>query len=161
MRITPFLMFVGKQHGKAEEAVKSYVSLFKSSRVDRVERFGAGEGEPEGSVKHARFTLEGQEFMAMESAREHAFTFNQAISFVVNCGTQAEVDTLWEKLSTGGRKDQCGWLQDRYGVSWQIVPTVLAELLGDPDPARSRRVMEAMLGMGKLDIKALQRAYER
>jgi len=160
-RITPFLMFVGKQHGKAEEAMKSYVSLFKRSSIDQVERYGAVQGETEGTVMHARFSLGGQEFMAMDSNREHQFTFTPAISFFVNCKTQAEVDELWEKLSSGGTKEKCGWLQDGYGVSWQIVPTVLGELLGDPDPVRARRVMEAMLKMKKLDIKGLQQAYEQ
>ena len=158
-KISPFLMFVGKQHGKTEEAITSYASVFKGSRIDQVERYGAGREEPEGTVMHARFSLAGQEFMAMDSSREHAFTFTPAVSFFVNCTTQEEVDELWEKLSQGGKKGQCGWLEDRYGVSWQIVPTVLGELLGDPDPVRSKRVMEAMLKMTKLDIEGLQQAY--
>ncbi len=158
-KITPFFMFVGRQQGKAEEAMKSYVSIFKGSGIDQVERYGAGQQDPEGTVMHARFSLAGQEFMAMDSSREHAFTFTPAISLFVDCTTQKEVDELWETLSKGGKKGQCGWLEDKYGVSWQVVPTVLGELLGDPDPARSRRVMEAMLGMTRLDIRGLQEAY--
>jgi predicted 3-demethylubiquinone-9 3-methyltransferase (glyoxalase superfamily) len=107
------------------------------------------------------FTLNGQEFMAMDSSRDHAFTFTPAISFFVNCETQEEVDELWEKLSEGGEKQQCGWLQDKYGVSWQIIPTALGELMGDKDAEKSRRVMQAMLQMDKIDIERLKQAYER
>jgi predicted 3-demethylubiquinone-9 3-methyltransferase (glyoxalase superfamily) len=160
-KITPFLMFVGKQHGKAEEAMKSYVSLFKNSSVEQVQRYGAGREEPEGTVMHARFSLGGQEFMAMDSSREHSFSFTPAISFFVSCKTQEEVDELWEKLSQGGKKGQCGWLEDKYGVSWQIVPTVLGELLQSKDARKSKQAMEAMMKMTKLDIKELQRAYDR
>jgi predicted 3-demethylubiquinone-9 3-methyltransferase (glyoxalase superfamily) len=160
-RITPFLMFVGKQHGKAEEAMSFYTSLFEHSSIDQVERYGAVEGETEGTVVHGKFSLAGQQFMAMDSNREHQFTFTPALSLFVACETQAEVDEFWEKLSSGGTKDQCGWLQDRYGVSWQVVPTVLIELLGDPDPVRAQKVMEAMLKMKKLDIKELQQAYDQ
>ena len=157
--ITPFLMFVGKQHGRAEEAIKSYVSLFKSSSIDQVERYGPGMGEPEGTLMHGRFALAGQELMAMDSNREHRFTFTHAVSFFVNCETQAEIDMLWEKLSEGGEKEQCGWVKDKYGVSWQIVPAVLGELIGDLKSARSNKVMEALLKMKKIDIKGLQEAY--
>ncbi len=157
-RIAPFLMFVGKQHGKAEEALKFYVSLFEGSRIAQIERYGKGQGEAEGTVMHARFSLAGQEFMALDSNREHAFSFTPAVSLFVDCKTQEEVDELWERLSAGGKKGQCGWLEDKYGVSWQIVPTVLGTLLGDPDPARSRRVMQAMLTMKKFDIGKLQEA---
>ena len=160
-RITPFLMFVGKQHGKTEEAMKFYVSLFKDSKIEQVERYGPGMPEPEGMVMHARFVLAGQQFMAMESGGPHDFTFTPALSLFVNCATQGEVDELWEKLSDGGRKDQCGWLQDRYGVTWQIVPVGLRELVQGKDAARSRRAMEAMMKMGKLDIKVVQQAYDR
>ena len=159
--INPFLMFVGKQHGKAEEAMKSYASIFKGSRIEQVERYGADrQGETEGTVMHARFSLGGQTFMAMDSARDHHFTFTPAISFVVDCKTQEEVDHLWEKLSEGGAKGQCGWLEDKYGVSWQIVPTVLPEMMQDKDPQRVKRVTTAMLKMTKLDIAALRRAGE-
>lgn len=159
-KIFPFLMFVGEQHGKAEEAINFYVSQFKNSSIAMIERYGAGEGGTEGTVKHAMFSLNGQGFMAMESNGAHPFTFTPAISFFVNCETQEEVDALWERLSEGGEKDACGWLKDKYGVSWQIVPANLGELLSDPDPVRSQRVMRAMMQMKKLDMKALQEAYE-
>jgi predicted 3-demethylubiquinone-9 3-methyltransferase (glyoxalase superfamily) len=157
--VTPFFMFVGKQHGRAEEALKYWGSLFKGSDVSRIERYGAGEQGAAGTVKHARFTLAGQEFMAMDSNGDHAFTFTTAFSLFVDCKTQEEVDELWEKLSAGGSQGQCGWLEDRYGVSWQIVPSVLGELLGDKNPAKSQKVMHAMLTMKKLDIKGLQEAH--
>jgi len=157
-KISPFFLFVGKQHGKTEEAMKYWGSIFQSSAIDQVQRYGEGQGEAPGTVMHGRFSLAGQEFMAMDSNREHAFSFNEAISLFVDCKTQEEVDELWEKLSAGGKKSQCGWLQDRYGVSWQIVPSVLGELLGHKDPARAEKVMQAMLKMSKLDIKELQAA---
>ncbi len=151
-RITPFFMFVGKQLGKAEEAMKFWGSLFKGSEIGHIER------DSKGRVMHARFTLGGQEFMAMDSDGEHAFTFNEAVSFFVDCRTQEEVDELWEKLTDGGSESQCGWLKDRYGASWQIVPSILGELLGDKNQARAQRAMKAMLGMKKLDIKGLKAA---
>ncbi len=160
-KVTPFLMFVGEQHGKAEAAMNLYTSLFRNSGIIGIERYGAGGEEPEGTVKHAKFSLDGQEFMAMDSGREHPFGFTPAISFFVNCKTQEEVDSLWEKLSEGGEEQQCGWLRDRYGVSWQLVPTVLGEMLQDKDAEKSKRVMEAMLQMVKLDISGLKRAYEQ
>ena len=160
-KITPFLLFVGEQHGRAEEAVKFYVGLFKDSKVIHVEHHGAGEGETEGTVKHARFSLQGEEFMAMDSGLDHKFSFTPAISFLVNCASQAEVDRLWEKLSDGGSKEACGWVQDRFGVSWQVVPTVLGEMMSDADPVKVERVMQAMLKMKKLDIAALERAYAK
>jgi predicted 3-demethylubiquinone-9 3-methyltransferase (glyoxalase superfamily) len=159
-KITPFFMFVGDQHGKAEEAMKTWGSLFKRSRVEQVERYGANQGGAEGAVMHGRFTLGGQEFMAMDSNQPHAFSFTPAISFFVDCKTQKEIDDLWAKLAEGGRTDQCGWLQDRYGVSWQIVPSALGELLGDPDPVKANKVMQAMLAMTKLDIAGLQQAAQ-
>lgn len=158
-KINPFLLFVGEQHGKAEEAIHFYTSLFKNSSIGQIEHYGAGQEETEGTVMHARFTLNGQEFMAMESAREHHFTFNPAISFFVHCENQAEVDYFWEKLSAGGEKSQCGWLADKYGVSWQVVPTILGELMNDPDPVKASRVTQAMLHMTKLDIGLLKQAY--
>lgn len=160
-KITPFLMFVGEQHAKAEAAMKYYVSLFKNSRINQIERYGKGEEEPEGTVKHATFSLNGQEFMAIDSNMEHNFTFTEAISLFVNCETQEEVDELWEKLSAGGEKSKCGWLKDRFGLWWQIIPAVLGELMSDPDPEKAGRVMQAMLQMDKIDIKKLRQAYER
>jgi len=159
-RITPCLMFVGEQSGKAEEAMKSYVSLFKNSSIDRVERYTPGERGVEGTVKHGVFSLEGQKFIAMDGGTDHPFTFTEAQSFVVNCKTQEEVDEFWEKLSEGGQESQCGWLKDKYGLSWQIVPTVLIEMLQDKDPEKAKRVMQAMLQMSKIDIPALQHAYD-
>jgi len=159
-KIIPFLLFVGKQYGKAEEAMNFYISLFKNSSMNMIARSGAGEEDPEGTVKHAVFSIYGQEFMAMESNREHPFTFTPAISFFVNCETQQEVDELWEKLSEGGEQEQCGWLKDKYGVSWQIVPNILGNMLNDSDATKSQIVMKALLQMKKIDIKTLKQAYE-
>jgi predicted 3-demethylubiquinone-9 3-methyltransferase (glyoxalase superfamily) len=157
-KITPFLWF----DDKAEEAVKFYTSIFKNSKIGKIARYDkAGEkaaGRPAGSVMTIEFQLEGQEFVALNGGPQ--FKFTEAISFVVNCQTQEEVDYYWEKLSEGGNEVQCGWLKDKYGLSWQIVPTVLGELLSDKDAAKSQRVMQAMLEMVKLDIKALRSAYE-
>lgn len=160
-KITPSLMFVGKQHGRAEEAMSLYISLFDHSNMIRVEHYGAEEGEPEGTVKHATFSLLGQEFMAMDSSISHDFTFTEATSFFVNCETQEEVDELWTKLTEGGEPQPCGWLKDRYGVSWQIVPTVLDELFNDPDPEKSERVARALFQMKKIDIQKLKQAHRR
>jgi predicted 3-demethylubiquinone-9 3-methyltransferase (glyoxalase superfamily) len=160
-KITTFLMYVGEQHGKAEEAVNLYTSLFEDSRIVTLERYAAGEQDPAGTVKHVSFTLNGQPFMAMDSSWEHQFTFTEAISFFVNCETQAEVDHLWEKLSEGGEQLPCGWLKDRYGVTWQIIPAILGEMLQDKDPERARRVMDAMLKMGKIEIQGLELAYNQ
>jgi predicted 3-demethylubiquinone-9 3-methyltransferase (glyoxalase superfamily) len=159
--ITPFLMFVGKQHGRAEEALRFYTTTFKNSDVVGILRYGAGETEPEGTVKHAQFRLNGEVFMAMDSAMAHPFTFNEAISFVVNCETQKEVDYFWEKLSEGGEKSRCGWLKDKFGVSWQVVPTIVSEMLQDQDAKKTGRAMQAILQMSKIDIKTLQQAYEQ
>ncbi len=160
-KITPFLMFVGKQHGRAEEAMRLYVSLFENSSIVSLDRYGAGEGRAEGTVRHATFTLDGQEFMAIDGLGEHPFTFTPAISIFVDCRTQEEVDRLWEKLSDGGEIMQCGWLNDRFGVSWQIVPSVLRELLQDKDAEKSERVMTALIQMKKIEIEGLKRAYGR
>jgi len=153
--ITPFLWF----DDNAEEAMNFYTSIFPDSMVLDVTRYGeAGPGTP-GTMMSGTFRLRGQEFMALNGGPE--FTFTEAVSFFVGCETQDEVDELWEKLSEGGEEQQCGWIKDRYGLSWQIVPTRLGELLSDPDPARSQRVMAAMLKMGKIDVVGLQRAYDQ
>jgi len=152
--IDPFLWF----DTQAEEAANFYTSLFPNSKILTVTRYGeAGPGEA-GSVMTVDFELNGQEFVALNGGPR--FKFTEAVSFLVNCETQEEVDDFWEKLSEGGEKGPCGWLKDKYGLSWQVVPTVLSELLSDPDPEKSQRVMKAMLEMGKIEIEPLQRAYE-
>jgi len=154
-KITPFLWF----DGKAEEAMNFYVSIFKNSNVGRVTRYGDAGPGPKGSVMSATFQIEGQEFFALNGGPQ--FQFTPAISFFVNCETQQEVDELWEKLSAGGEKNRCGWLRDKYGLSWQIIPTALGEMLGDKDPAKANRVMKAMLQMDKIDVKGLKQAYDQ
>ena len=160
-KISPFLMFVGKQHDRAEEAIRFYVSLFNNSKIGRVERYGAGDAEPEGTIKHARFSLHKQQFMAMDSGREHSFTFTPAISLFVSCKMQKEIDYFWEKLSAGGEKERCGWLKDKFGVSWQIIPPILGELLSDDDEEKANRAMQAMLKMHKINIKKLTQAAKK
>jgi predicted 3-demethylubiquinone-9 3-methyltransferase (glyoxalase superfamily) len=152
-KITPSLWF----DGQAEEAMQFYVSTFKNSEIISIARYGDAGPGPKGSVMVATFELDGQRFLALNGGPQ--FTFSPAISFLVNCSTQEEVDYLWERLSEGGEKNQCGWLRDKYGLSWQIVPTILGELMQDKDPEKSKRVMQAMLQMHKLDIAGLQRAY--
>ena len=146
-KITPFLWF----DDKAEEAMHFYLSIFKNSKPGRVTRSG-------GSVVSVTFTLEGQEFMALNGGPHYQFT--PALSLFVDCKTQAEVDELWEKLSAGGKIDRCGWLRDKYGLSWQIIPSALGEMLYDSDPARAQRVMQAMLKMDKIDIEGLRKARD-
>jgi predicted 3-demethylubiquinone-9 3-methyltransferase (glyoxalase superfamily) len=148
-KITPFLWF----DTQAEEAMNFYVSIFKNSKVLSISP------GPNGKAFTVSFELDGQEFTALNAGPE--FKFTEAISFFVNCESQAEVDELWEKLSADGEEVQCGWLKDKYGLSWQIVPTVLGELLGDPDPVKAQRVMQAMLKMKKIDTAGLKRAYEQ
>lgn len=152
-KITPFLWF----DGKAEEATNFYVSIFKNSKITRVSRFGEGGPAPKGTVMSTSFQLEGQDFIALNGGPQ--FTFTPAISLFVNCETQAEVDELWQKLSQGGKQERCGWLKDKYGLSWQIIPTILGKLLQDPDPVKSKRAMTAMLQMDKIDIQGLQKAH--
>ena len=149
-KITPFLWF----NDNAEEAMNFYVSIFKNSKVGSVNRYGDAGPGPKGSVMSATFQLEGQEFMALNGGPQ--FKFTPAISLFVNCETQEEVDDLWQKLSAGGKPGRCGWLEDRFGLSWQIIPSALPRLLSDP--SRSQRVMKAMLQMDKIDIKQLQEA---
>jgi predicted 3-demethylubiquinone-9 3-methyltransferase (glyoxalase superfamily) len=153
-KITPFLWF----DDQAEEAMNFYVSIFRNARVGKVTRYGDAGPGPKGSVMTASFELEGQEFTALNGGPR--FKFTEAISFVVSSQTQAEVDELWARLSEGGQTQQCGWLKDKFGLSWQIVPAVLIELLSDPDPEKTRRVMAAMLQMTKLDIAKLRQAHE-
>jgi predicted 3-demethylubiquinone-9 3-methyltransferase (glyoxalase superfamily) len=152
-KITPFLWF----ENQAEEAAKFYTSIFKNSRITAVARYPEGSPGPAGTVMTVGFDLDGQPFTALNGGP--IFKFNESISFVVHCETQEEVDHYWEELLEGGQESQCGWLKDKYGVSWQIVPDVLIELLQDKDAEKSRRVMQAMLQMKKIDIKALKEAY--
>lgn len=160
-KITPTLMFVGAVCGKAQEAIDFYTSVFHEAKVGEVLRYGPGE-EPdkEGTIKHAIFTLEGQEFAAMDSAQTHNFTFNEAISLMVHCNTQEEIDYYWDKLSADPSAEQCGWLKDKFGLSWQIVPTMLDEMLNDSDQTKIDRVTKAFLAMKKFDINELKKAYE-
>lgn len=156
-KITPFLWF----DDQAEEAVEFYASIFRNSKIVSVTRYdeegSKAAGRPKGSVMTILFKIEGQEFVALNGGP--VFTFSPAISFVVNCKTQKEIDRLWEKLSEGGKKERCGWLKDKYGMSWQIVPAFLGEMLQDKDPQKSLRVMKAVLKMNKIDIETLRQAY--
>jgi len=160
-KITPCLWF----ENQAEEAVKFYVSIFNNSKIETVTRYGeAGaeaSGRPKGTVMAIAFQLEGKDFLALNGGP--VFRFSEAVSFIVNCKTQEEIDRLWERLSEGGdeKAQQCGWLKDKYGLSWQIVPSVLEEMLQDKDPKKSENVMKALVQMKKLDIKALRQAYEQ
>lgn len=144
-KITPFLMFSGKQHGKVSDAIRLYISVFKDSQIINKEE--------------TEFSINGFEFMTLDSDIEHAFTFSPATSFYVSCDNQAEIDLLWEKLSEGGKKQMCGWLEDQFGVSWQIEPVILEKYMQDKDPVKAKKVMEAMLKMSKMDIEKLEQAY--
>ncbi len=153
-KIVTFLWF----DGQAEEAMKHYTSIFRNSRVVTVTRNPESGPGPKGSVLTAVFELEGQQFIALNGGPQ--FKFNEAISLVVNCETQAEIDELWDKLSAGGEPGRCGWLKDRFGLSWQIVPAAIEDMLSDKDPAKSSRVLSAVMQMDKLDIRRLRQAYE-
>jgi len=153
-KIIPFLWF----DGKAEEAANFYVSLFKNSRIVNIARYGDAGPGPKGAAMSATFELAGQRFIALNAGPQ--FKFSEAISFFINCETQQEVDDLWEKLSAGGQKSKCGWLKDKYGLSWQVIPTALGDMLHDKDPKKSQRVMQAMLQMDKIDIARLKQAYD-
>jgi predicted 3-demethylubiquinone-9 3-methyltransferase (glyoxalase superfamily) len=159
-RITPTLMFVGEQSGKAEDAINFYTSVFHNAKVDHVLRYGKNE-EPdkEGTIRHAGIVLEGQSFAVMDSARAHGFTFNEAISFIVRCNSQEEIDYFWSKLSADPAAGQCGWLKDQFGLSWQIVPSVMEQMLQDKDQKKLERVTQAFLKMKKFDIAKLEEAY--
>jgi len=159
-RITPSLLFTGAQCGRAEAAMKRYVSAFEGARVDEIQYTDSGNGAPERLVRYARFTLAGHDFMAMDSAAPHEFTFNEAVSFQVMCEGQAEIDHFWAGLGEGGQPGQCGWLKDEFGVSWQIVPTALPRLLRTGDGPAAARVTKAFLKMKKFDIAELERAYQ-
>lgn len=152
-KITPFLWF----DNNAEEAMNFYVSIFKDAKILTVSRYGEAGPGPAGTVMTAEFQLFGQEFVALNGGPR--FKFTEAISFVVNCESQEEVDDYWEKLSEGGEKSRCGWLKDKFGLWWQVVPTILAELMSDPDAQKSKRVMQAMLQMDKIEIEPLKRAH--
>ncbi len=156
-KITPFLWF----DDKAEEAARFYVSIFRNSKIVKVTRYSEAvaraAGRPEGSAMTVEFELAGQTFVALNGGPQ--FTFTPAISFVASCRSQGEIDALWGKLSRGGEEMPCGWLRDRYGVTWQIVPNVIGELMGDPDPARSQRVTDALMQMKKIDVHVLKKAY--
>lgn len=154
-KITPFLWF----DDQAEEAMNFYTSIFKNSKRGRITRYGEGAPVPKGTVMSVTFQLEGQEFMALNGGPH--YTFSPPISLFVNCQTQEEVDELWEKLSAGGEKSRCGWLKDKYGLSWQVIPAALTEMLQDKDAEKSKRVMTAMLQMDKIDIQRLKQAYEQ
>ncbi len=151
-KITPFLWF----DNQAEEAAKFYTSIFKNSRITDVTRYGEGGPGPAGTAMTVAFDLEGQHFTALNGGPEYKFT--EAVSFYVDCNSQQEVDYFWQKLSEGGEEGPCGWLKDRFGLSWQIVPSALTKLLSDPDPEKAGRVMQAMLKMSKIDVAALERA---
>jgi predicted 3-demethylubiquinone-9 3-methyltransferase (glyoxalase superfamily) len=154
-RITPFLWY----DNQAEKAANFYTTIFKNSKITNIARYGDAGPGPKGSVMIVTFQLEGQNFTALNGGP--TFKFTPAISLFVDCETQEEVDQLWDKLSEGGRKDRCGWLQDKYGLSWQIIPRALQTLMSDPDPKRSSRVMQAMLQMDKIDVSKLQEAHDR
>ena len=153
-KITPFLWF----DGNAEEAINFYVSIFKNSKILSAARYGEAGPGPKGTVMTAAFQLDGQEFVALNGGPQ--FKFTEAISFWVRCETQEEIDEMWEKLSAGGAKSRCGWLKDKYGLSWQVVPPILGEMLQDKDAKKSQRVMAAMMQMDKIDIGLLRKAYE-
>lgn len=154
-RITPCLWF----DDQAEPAARFYTSIFRNSGIDAISHYGESGPRPTGTVMTVKFHLDGQEFLGLNGGPH--FKFTEAVSFIVNCETQEELDRLWEKLSAGGAEVQCGWLKDKFGLSWQIVPTILGKLMSDPDPARGNRVMQAVLGMVKLDIRTLEEAAGR
>jgi predicted 3-demethylubiquinone-9 3-methyltransferase (glyoxalase superfamily) len=157
--IVPCLMFVGPQHGRAGAAIEAYTHIFPASRVDRVEKYGAGEG-PEGTIKHGRFVLDGQPMVAMDSHAAHDFTFNEGLSLQVMCKDQAEIDRYWDALAEGGQTSMCGWLKDRFGLSWQVVPSSIASWMSSKDTAARDRAFNAVMRMTKLDIAKIQAAFD-
>jgi len=158
-KITPMLMFTQGMAGKAKEAIESYTKLFPNSAIKTLVPYEKGDGDTEGFLKHAQFTLNGADFMAIDSSGPHKFTFNEAVSLVVNCDTQEEIDAYWEALSAVPEAEQCGWLKDKYGVSWQIVPSLMAKMMSEGTPEQMQRVTQAFLKMKKFDIQALKAAY--
>lgn len=161
-QLTPSLLFVGDQCGRAEEAIKFYTSIFDDSKVEGILKHSAGSGEPEGNIAHAQFSLAGQKFMIMESAdKGHDFQFNEANSIIINCNSQQEIDYYWNKLtSEGGKESECGWLKDKFGVSWQVDSVDLTRMLKDPDTRKTDRVTKAFLKMKKLDVAQLKEAFQ-
>jgi predicted 3-demethylubiquinone-9 3-methyltransferase (glyoxalase superfamily) len=157
-RIFPCLMFTGSQHGKAEEAMRLYTGLFPNGRIESIDRYAAGEG-PEGTVKHGRFVLDGQTMAAMDSHVPHKFGFDEGLSLQVMCKDQPEVDRYWEALSQGGEKGPCGWVKDRFGISWQVVPTGIRQWMASKDVAARDRAFAAMMKMKKPDIATLDQAF--
>lgn len=160
-KITPLLMFTKDVAGRAKGAIETYTSIFPNSNIEMIVPYTKDDGDKEGFIKHARFTLDGRNFMAMDSSLQHDFSFNEAISFAVNCDTQKEIDYYWEKLSAVPEAEQCGWLKDKYGVSWQIVPTAMNEMMTSGDKEKIARVTQAFLKMKKFDIVKLKKAYEQ
>lgn len=159
-KIVPLLMFTQQGAGKAKEAIETYTKLFPNSHIETMVPYAAGDGDDVKFLKHARFTLAGQNFMAMDSSGPHEFVFNEAISFIVNCENQAEIDAYWSALSAVPESEQCGWLKDKFGVSWQIVPTIMDEMMRSKDTEKINRVTKAFLQMKKFDIATLNEAYQ-
>ncbi|MEO8162527.1 MAG: VOC family protein [Ilumatobacteraceae bacterium] len=159
-KITPLLMFTKDVAGKTKEAIEIYTGLFPNSKTELLVPYSRDDGDQEGFIKHSRFTLAGQNFMAMDSSGPHGFTFNEALSFVVNCDTQEEIDHYWENLSAVPEAEQCGWLKDKYGVSWQIVPSIMSDIMTSGSKEKIARVTQAFLNMKKFDLEAIKRAYE-
>jgi predicted 3-demethylubiquinone-9 3-methyltransferase (glyoxalase superfamily) len=158
-KITPLVMFTNNVAGKTKEAVEFYTNIFPNSKIEMMVPYEKGEGDKEGFIKHSRFVLNGQHIMAMDSSGQHDFNFNEAISFVVNCETQKEIDYYWEKLSAVPEAEQCGWLKDKYGISWQIIPTAMNEMMTSGNKGKVDRVTQAFLKMKKFDIAKLKEAY--
>lgn len=158
-KIVPSLLFVNESMGRGEEAIRFYTSVFQNSVIDGILKYGDGEAGAEGMVKHAQFSLLGSKFMIMDGPGKHEFSFNEAISLLIDCDSQKEIDYYWEKLTDGGEEGQCGWLKDRFGVSWQVHASVLSEMIKDPDREKVERVTKAFLTMKKFDIEELKKAY--
>ncbi|PPD57312.1 VOC family protein [Dehalogenimonas etheniformans] len=159
-KIQPCLMYVGRQAGHCEDAINRYVSIFPDSGIVMLSRYGEGGADKPGTINHGVFSLAGQKFVAMDSALEHKFAFNEAVSFMVDCKDQKEIDYYWERLTEGGEESVCGWLKDKYGVSWQVTPAALTDMMKDPDTVKVERMMKVFLKMKKIDLVALVKAFE-